>query len=409
VEKLSTQCIIAGGGPAGLVCGYLLARAGVDVIVLEKHKDFLRDFRGDTIHPSTLDMFNGLGLLHGLLSRPHDEVETVTAEIGKDRFVVGDFTQLPTRSKYMVLMPQWEFLNFLAQEAQRLPNFHLFLEAEVTQLLARGNRIIGVRVRAPEGEGDITAHLVIGADGRHSTVRAKAGLAVRKIGAPFDVLWMRLPVEDTDPKEPVARAVAGNFFIMLNRRSYWQCAMIIPKGGFAALKAEGLSGFRARLRTCAGFARDRVESIESFDQVSLLTVAIDRLKRWSRPGLLCIGDAAHAMSPVGGVGINLAIQDAVATANILGPILRRRRASLKELQNVQKRREFPTKVTQWFQVQVQRRVLSRTIRSQVTPKAPLILHLLNRWKWLRQWPARFVGIGVRPERVDRKIFKHGGR
>ena len=409
MEKLSTQCIIAGGGPAGLVCGYLLARAGVDVIVLEKHKDFLRDFRGDTIHPSTLDMFNGLGLLHGLLSRPHDEVETVTAEIGKDRFVVGDFTQLPTRSKYMVLMPQWEFLNFLAQEAQRLPNFHLFLEAEVTQLLARGNRIIGVRVRAPEGEGDITAHLVIGADGRHSTVRAKAGLAVRKIGAPFDVLWMRLPVEDADPKEPVARAVAGNFFIMLNRRSYWQCAMIIPKGGFAALKAEGLSGFRARLRTCAGFARDRVESIESFDQVSLLTVAIDRLKRWSRPGLLCIGDAAHAMSPVGGVGINLAIQDAVATANILGPILRRRRASLKELQNVQKRREFPTKVTQWFQVQVQRRVLSRTIRSQVTPKAPLILHLLNRWKWLRQWPARFVGIGVRPERVDRKIFKHGGR
>ena len=408
MEKLSTQCIIAGGGPAGLVCGYLLARAGVDVIVLEKHKDFLRDFRGDTIHPSTLDMFNELGLLHGLLSRPHDEVETVTAEIGKDRFAVGDFTQLPTRSKYMVFMPQWEFLNFLAQEAQRLPNFHLFLEAEVTELLALGRRIIGVRVRAPEGEGDITAHLVIGADGRHSTVRAKAGLAVRKIGAPFDVLWMRLPVEDADPQEPVARAVAGNFFIMLNRRTYWQCAMIIPKGGFAALKAEGLSGFRARLRTCAGFARDRVEAIESFDQISLLTVAIDRLKRWSRPGLLCIGDAAHAMSPVGGVGINLAIQDAVATANILGPILRLRRASPKELQRVQKRREFPTRVTQWFQVQVQRRVLSRTIRSQVTPKAPLILHLLNRWKWLRQWPARFVGIGVRPERVNRRIFKHGG-
>jgi 2-polyprenyl-6-methoxyphenol hydroxylase-like FAD-dependent oxidoreductase len=408
VEKLSTQCIIAGGGPAGLVCGYLLARAGVDVIVLEKHKDFLRDFRGDTIHPSTLDMFNELGLLHGLLSRPHDEVETVTAEIGKDRFAVGDFTQLPTRSKYMVFMPQWEFLNFLAQEAQRLPNFHLFVEAEVTELLALGRRIIGVRVRAPEGEGDITAHLVIGADGRHSTVRAKAGLTVRKIGAPFDVLWMRLPVEDTDPQEPVARAVAGNFFIMLNRRTYWQCAMIIPKGGFAALKAEGLSGFRARLRTCAGFARDRVEAIESFDQISLLTVAIDRLKRWSRPGLLCIGDAAHAMSPVGGVGINLAIQDAVATANILGPILRLRRASPKELQRVQQRREFPTRVTQWFQVQVQRRVLSRTIRSQVTPKAPLILHLLNRWKWLRQWPARFVGIGVRPERVDRRIFKHGG-
>jgi len=404
VEKLSTQCIIAGGGPAGLVCGYLLARAGVDVIVLEKHKDFLRDFRGDTIHPSTLQLFDELGLLHGLLSRQHDEVETVTAEIGPDRFTVGDFTHLPTRCKYMMLMPQWDFLDFLAREAQKLSNFHLFMEAEVTQLLARGRRIMGVRVRAPEGEGDITANLVIGADGRHSTVRAKAALPVKNIGAPFDVLWMRLPFQAGDPREPVARAVAGNFFIMLNRRDYWQCAMIIPKGGFAALKAEGLSGFHARLRSCAGFARDRVDAIESFDQVSLLTATIDRLKRWSRPGLLCIGDAAHAMSPVGGVGINLAIQDAVAAANILGPILRRRRATAAELGRVQQRREFPTRATQWFQVQVQKRVLARTLRSQTTPKAPLILHLLDRWAWLRRWPARFIGMGVRPEHAERKNF-----
>jgi 2-polyprenyl-6-methoxyphenol hydroxylase-like FAD-dependent oxidoreductase len=408
VEKLSTQCIIAGGGPAGLVCGYLLACAGVDVIVLEKHKDFLRDFRGDTIHPSTLQLFYELGLLHGLLERRHDEVETVTAEVGDERFVVGDFTRLATRCKYMVLMPQWEFLNFLAQEAQKIPNFHLFMEAEATALLARGRRIVGVRVRAPEGEGDITAHLVIGADGRHSTVRSKAGLAVKSIGAPFDVLWLRLPAEKGDPREPVARAIAGNLFIMLNRHDYWQCAMLIPKGGYAALRAEGLSGFRARLRTCAGFARHRVETIESFDQISLLTVTIDRLKRWSRPGLLCIGDAAHAMSPVGGVGINLAIQDAVAAANILGPILRYRRATPQELSLVQKRRDFPTKVTQWFQVQVQKRVLAPTLRTRTTPKAPWVLRLLNRWPSLRKWPARFVGIGVRPEHVNRDIFVRSG-
>lgn len=405
MEKLSTQCIIAGGGPAGMICGYLLARAGVDVIVLEKHKDFLRDFRGDTIHPSTLELFHELDLLHGLLARRHDEVETFTAEIGQERFLVGDFTQLATRCKYMVFMPQWELLNFLAEEAQKLPNFHLFTEAEVTQLLALGRSIVGVRVRAPEGEGDITAHLVIGADGRHSTVRAKAGLKVREIGAPFDVLWLRLPAETGDPRAPVARAIAGNFFVMLNRHDYWQCAMIIPKGGFAALKAEGISGFHARLRSCAGFARDRVESIESFDQVSLLTVAIDRLKHWSRPGLLCIGDAAHAMSPVGGVGINLAIQDAVAAANILAPILLHRRASPEELRRVQRRREYPTKLTQWFQVQAQRRVLAPAIRSQMTPRPPLVLRLLNRWRWLRKWPARFVGIGVRPEHVDNDLFQ----
>jgi len=408
VEKLSTQVVIAGGGPAGMICGYLLARAGVDVIVLEKHKDFLRDFRGDTIHPSTLELMAELGLLDAFLARPHDEVREVTAEIGKDHFRVGDFTQLPTRCKFMVFMPQWEFLDFIAAEARKLSTFHLFMEAEVTQLVARGRRITGVRVRAPEGEGDITANLVIGADGRHSTVREKSGLKVLDIGAPFDVLWLRLPYEAGDPAEPVARAIAGNLFIMLNRRDYWQCAMIIPKGGFEALKAEGLGGFRARVRTCAGFARDRVESITSFDDVKLLTVMIDRLKRWSRPGLLCIGDAAHAMSPVGGVGINLAIQDAVAAANILAPILRHRRASPRDLQRVQRRREFPTKVTQWVQVQVQNRVLAPTLKSTMTPTAPLPLRVLNRWKWMRQWPARFVGIGVRPEHIDPKIFNPPG-
>ena len=407
MERLSTQCVIAGGGPAGLICGYLLALGGVDVIVLEKHKDFLRDFRGDTIHPSTLELIRELGLLEKFLSRPHDEVREVTAEIGDKRFVAGDFTKLPTSCKFMVQMPQWEFLDFIAQEAKKVSTFHLFMEAEVTELLARSRRIMGVRVKTPDNQGDISANLVIGADGRHSTVRARAKLAVEDIGAPFDVLWMRLPAESGDPHEPVARITAGGLFIMLNRRDYWQCAMVIPKGGFETLKAEGLAAFHQRLRASAGFAAGRVETITNFDEVKLLTVAIDRLKRWSRPGLLCIGDAAHAMSPVGGVGINLAIQDAVAAANILAPILQTRIATPRELARVQRRREFPTKLTQWVQVQIQNRLLVPTMRAQTTPRPPALLRLLNRWRWLRRWPARFVGIGVRPEHVSAAILRRG--
>ena len=407
MESLTTHCVIAGGGPAGLMCGYLLARAGIDVWVLEKHADFLRDFRGDTIHPSTLELMHELGLLEKFLTRPHDEVREVTAEIGKDRFKVADLTRLPTRCKFMVFMPQWEFLNFLVEEAKRFPNFHIAMETEVRELLTRRRRITGVRVRTPDGEGDILARLVIGADGRSSTVRDKAKLKVLDIGAPFDVLWLRLPAAPDDPREPVARAIGGGFFIMLNRTDYWQCAMVIPKGGLTTLKAEGIGGFRARLRTLAGFARDRVDTIQSFDDVKLLTVAIDRLRRWARPGLLCIGDAAHAMSPVGGVGINLAIQDAVATANLLSVILRKRAPSLSQLRRVQRRREFPAKVTQWVQVRIQNNVLAPTIRSQVTPRPPLILHLLNRWRWLRQWPARFVGIGVRPEHIRSPAISRG--
>ncbi|MBL6853810.1 MAG: FAD-dependent oxidoreductase [Alphaproteobacteria bacterium] len=382
-----------------MMCGLLLARAGIDVWVLEKHKDFLRDFRGDTVHPSTLRLMDELGLLDKFLARPHTEVRVMTAEFGRESFRVADFERLRGRAKFTALMPQWDFLDFLAEEARRYPSFHIAMEAEVTELMAKGNRIVGVRVKTPEGAGDLLAKLVIGADGRHSTVRDKAKLKVVDIGAPFDVLWLRLPFAAGDPKEPVARFVGGGFFVMLYRGDYWQCAMVIAKGGYDTIKAEGLSGFQARLRTAAGFARDRAETVTSFDQVHLLTVKVDRLEKWARRGLLCIGDAAHAMSPVGGVGINLAIQDAVAAANILAATLKKRTPSVHELARVQKRREWPTRVVQRFQVIAQNQVLARTIRSQVTPKPPWPLYVLDRWGWLRQWPARFLGIGMRPEHV----------
>jgi len=397
--NLNTEVVIAGGGPAGMMCGLLLARAGVDVWVLEKHKDFLRDFRGDTVHPSTLRLLDELGLLDRFLERPHTQASTITAEFGKETFKVADFSRLSGRAKFVALMPQWDFLDFLAQEARRYPSFHIAMEAEVTELMARGNRIVGVRVKTPDGAGDLLARLVIGADGRQSAVRDKAKLKVRDIGAPFDVLWLRLPFVDGDPKQPVGRFVGGTLFVMLYRGDYWQCAMIIPKGGFETIKSEGLSGFHARLRTAAGFARDRAETVTSFDQVKLLTVKVDRLERWARRGLLCIGDAAHAMSPVGGVGINLAIQDAVATANLLAGIVKTRTPSVRELARVQKRREWPTRVVQQFQVIAQNNMLPRVIRSQMTPKPPWPLYLLDRWGWLRQWPARFLGVGVRPEHV----------
>ncbi|MEY4964848.1 MAG: hypothetical protein RL274_431 [Pseudomonadota bacterium] len=404
METISTSCVIAGGGPAGMMCGYLLARAGIDVTVLEKHADFLRDFRGDTVHPSTQQIMHELGLLERFLQLPHARIRQVTLDFGDKHFTIADFARLPTVSKFIALMPQWDFLDFIADEARKLPNFHLLMQTQARDLIAQkdkngGDRIAGVLATGPNGNMQIRAGLTIGADGRHSILRDKSGLKVKDLGAPFDVLWLSLPFKGGDPVDLVGRIQGGVFFVMIYRGDYWQCAYGIPKGGFDAIRAEGITAFRAKLRAVAGFAADRVDTITGFDQVKLLTVAVNRLEQWARPGLLMIGDAAHAMSPAGGVGINLAIQDAVATANIVGPVLLKGVPKLSDLKKVQKRREFPTRIIQTFQIFAQNIMLAPTLRAKETPKVPFVVRLLNAWPWARQWPARFLGIGPRPEHV----------
>ena len=383
-----------------MMCGYLLARAGVDVPVLEKHKDFLRDFRGDTVHPSTLQVMHELGLLEEFLKLPHTRIRTGNIEIGDEHFTIGDFGYLPTVAKFIALMPQWDFLDFLAAQGKKLPNFHLLMQTEAKDLIAQSGRICGVLAVGPGGNVQIKAGVTIAADGRHSTLRDKSGLKVNDLGAPFDVLWLSLPVLPGDPADLIGKVRDGQLFVMIHRTDYWQCAYLIPKGGFDTIKADGLTKFRNRLKSIAGFAAGRIdEAIKDFDQVKLLTMTVDRLEKWARPGLLCIGDAAHAMSPIGGVGINLAIQDAVATANILGPVLTRGVPTLRDLKKVQKRRQFPTRVIQGFQVMAQTFMLAPTLAAMKTPKPPGIVRLLNAWPWLRQFPARFIGMGVRPEHV----------
>jgi 2-polyprenyl-6-methoxyphenol hydroxylase-like FAD-dependent oxidoreductase len=402
-ENLSTTCLIAGGGPAGMMCGYLLARAGIDVIVLEKHADFLRDFRGDTVHPSTLQVMDELGLLEEFLKRPHQEIAHVGIQIGRERFNAADFSHLPTRCKFIAFMPQWDFLDFLAEKAKVLPNFHLMMEAEAMDFLRAGTDISGVMTRTKTGECRIAAHLTIGADGRHSVLRERSGLAVKDLGAPIDVLWLRLKHRPGDDDNFVlGRVEAGQVLVMLYRGDYWQCALVIPKGGYEALRKEGLEAFRRRVAMLAG--RDNVGEIASWEDVKLLTVSVDRLTRWHLPGLLFIGDAAHAMSPIGGVGINLAIQDAVASANILTNPLRRERVTESDLARVERRRRFPTRATQVFQVAVQDRILGPVLASGATPTVPGIVKLAQRWTFLQRFPARLIGMGVRPEHVKPPAF-----
>jgi 2-polyprenyl-6-methoxyphenol hydroxylase-like FAD-dependent oxidoreductase len=395
-----TGCCIAGGGPAGMMLGFLLARAGVAVIVLEKHADFFRDFRGDTIHPSTLELMYELGLLDEFLRRPHQEFASLSAQIDQFEVPVADFSHLPTRCKFIALMPQWDFLNFIAENGKRYPNFHLMMQAEVTRLLEHNGRVIGVRATTPQGEIEVRARLTVGADGRHSIVRKQARFTVIDRGAPIDVLWMRLRRKPDDPTRVLGRFAGGRILITLDRGDYWQCAFVIPKGGFAEVRRNGLPAFCENLATVAPFLRDRVDELASWEDIKLLTVAVDRLQTWSLPGLLCIGDAAHVMSPIGGVGINLAIQDAVAAANLLARPLLRGNLTESDVRAVQRRREFPTRVTQGFQVFVHHRFLGPAMnRSGPIDRLPLPLRLLQRFSILRRIPARLVGLGVRPEHI----------
>jgi 2-polyprenyl-6-methoxyphenol hydroxylase-like FAD-dependent oxidoreductase len=381
-----------------MMLGYLLARAGIDVLVLEKHGDFLRDFRGDTIHPSTLDLLHELGLLEKFLQRPHEEVRQLTGWIGDSHLRIADFTHLPTHCKFLAFMPQWDFLNFFAEEAKRYPSFRLRMNTEATDLLVEDGLVIGVRAKSAQGQLAIRAGLTIAADGRRSIIRQTAGLQVVNLGAPMDVLWMQISRAESDPPITLGRVDAGRILVLLNRRTYWQCALIIPKGAYDDLRARGLPAFQAQLAQLAPFLRDRVEELADWEHIKLLTVMVDRLKRWWRPGLLCIGDSAHAMSPIGGVGINLAIQDAVAAANILAKPLQMRAPHDHDLAAVQKRREFPTRATQRMQLLIQNNVIKRVLRSSRI-QAPWLLKLVDHWPLLQRIPARLVGVGFRPEHV----------
>jgi len=399
IREVSVRCCIAGGGPAGMMLGFLLARAGVAVQVLEKHADFLRDFRGDTIHPSTLEVMHELGVLEEFLKRPHQEVRTIGGQIGDVFLQLADFSRLPTRCRFVAFMPQWDFLNFIEKQAKRYPGFRLEMEAEATGLIEEGGRIRGVLAETPQGSLAVRADLVVGADGRHSVVRERSGLESVDLGAPMDVLWMRLSRHPTDPEQTLGRVDAGRILVMLDRGDYWQCAFVIPKGGFDQIRAGGLTNFRAEIVRLAPYLGDRIGELADWSDIRLLTVAVDRLLAWHRPGLLCIGDAAHAMSPIGGVGINLAIQDAVAAANILAPRLLKGGVTEDDLQRVQRRREFPTRATQRLQVFLQNRVIGRVLQSTGKLSPPLPIRLLGRWPWLRRIPARLIGLGFRPEHV----------
>jgi 2-polyprenyl-6-methoxyphenol hydroxylase-like FAD-dependent oxidoreductase len=384
-----------------MVLALLLARMGVDVVVLEKHADFLRDFRGDTVHPSTLEIMHELGILDEFLKRPHQEIRAASVQIGQDTIPMMDLRHLPTHCKFVAMMPQWEFLNFISAQAAEYPAFHLKMQAEVTDLIHENGRIVGALAKTPDGPVKVRALLVVGADGRRSVVRECAGLKAIDLGAPMDVFWMRINRASSDPADSLGRIDRGHMFVMINREEYWQCAFLIPKGSADEVRQKGIEAFQRSILEIAPFLGERVQELNDWNDVSLLTVAVDRLEKWYKPGLLCIGDAAHAMSPIGGVGINLAIQDAVAIANLLGAILLQRSPSESELATVQQRRIFPTRVTQGFQVLAQNNIIRRVLASDKNKpmRAPWFMKLFGRFPFLRRIPARMLGVGVRPEHV----------
>ncbi len=395
------QVVVVGGGPAGMMLGLLLARSGISVRVLEKHADFFRDFRGDTVHPSTLEVLDELGMLDDFLKLPHQEVRQLSGQIGDTSLTLADFTHLPTRAKFIAFMPQWDFLNFLAGRARAYRTFALQLETEATGLCFDGDRVVGVHTRTPSGSGDIYADLVVGADGRTSTIRQSAGLQSEDFGAPMDVLWMRIPRQPTDPSQLLGRLDYGQIFVLIDRGDYWQAGLVVRKGAYEEIRQRGLPALLDNIRKLAPFLGDRVNALKSWDDIKLLTVQVDRLKQWYRDGCLCIGDAAHAMSPVAGVGINLAIQDAVAAANLLVPALQRGgRVGTDVLQQIQERREMPTRVVQRAQLVIQNSIIRRILgRPGQRMRAPWIIRLLGAVPLFRRIPARLVGLGVRREHV----------
>jgi 2-polyprenyl-6-methoxyphenol hydroxylase-like FAD-dependent oxidoreductase len=400
VETLQVQCCIAGGGPAGMMLGYLLGRAGVSTVVLEKHADFLRDFRGDTVHPSTLMVMHELGLIDDFLKLPHSEIRALSAEIGDTCVRVADFSRISAPCRFIALMPQWDFLNFLADKGGRFSALKIRMSAEVTGLIQEAGRVVGVKGTTFGGPLEVRADLVVGCDGRTSTVRSASGLVVQDLGSPIDVLWFRLSKKAGDPAQVLGRLTADTMIVTIDRNEYWQCAFAIGKGGIEHIHAAGLEAFKAAVAHGARFLSDRVDELKSFDDVKLLNVSVDRLTTWSKPGLLCIGDAAHAMSPVGGVGVNLAIQDAVATANLLASKLKTGKFDDHDLDTVRQRRLFPAQVIQRLQVAIHNRVLKLAISGTARNlKVPWPLKILDASPWLRRWPAQILGLGVRPEHV----------
>ncbi len=399
MTTIQTQCCIVGGGPAGMMLGFLLAHAGVKVVVLEKHSDFLRDFRGDTIHPSTLEVVAEIGLLDEFLKLPHHKLDRFIAQFGERRVAMADLSHLPVRCPYIAMMPQWDFLDFLADHGKLLPGFTLLMDAEADGLIEESGRVVGITATVDGKPQEIRADLVVGADGRRSIVRDTAGFKVTEIGAPMDILWFQLSHRPTDEQAVMGRIDSGSMFVMLDRGDYWQCAYVIPKGSAASVRAGGIEKVRALILKLMPFVGERVNELKSVDDLKLLTVGVDRLEKWWQPGLLFIGDAAHTMSPIGGVGINLAIQDAVAASNILAGPLRENRLADSDLEAVQKRRLFPARATQAMQVFIQNRMIAPALlnKGPVSPPWPMLL--LDRFPILRRLPARLMAMGVRPEHV----------